>query len=304
MKDGASMAPTECSRLRGILGLLAALGAVGCARSPSSHPPAHPPQTAESLPAEIVTPTGAAMVLIPAGEFLMGSSAQVDSQPPHKVSVGSFYMDKYEVTQELYEKLMGKNPSRRRDPKQPVERVRWREAIAFCNARSAAEGLKPCYDVMTGACDFAADGYRLPTEAEWEYACRGGSDREYCFGDDPQSLTRYAWFKANAGGRPHPVGQLRPNAFGLFDMHGNVGEWCNDWYRVDYYAQSPTVDPQGPPKGEKKTVRGGSFKSPFEDCTSAVRSNDYPGFDDACVASDDCGFRCVRRAVAMQADVQ
>ncbi len=272
-----------------LLGLLALVAAEGCRQGPSS------PQN-DSLPREIATPAGVEMVLIPAGEFLMGSTANVDSAPVHKVSVGTVYMDKHEVTQELYEKLVGKNPSRRKDPKNPVERVRWREAIAFCNARSTAEGLKPCYDAKTGACDFAADGYRLPTEAEWEYACRGGTSQAYYFGDDPRELKGHAWSKQNAERKSHPVGQLRANPFGLFDVAGNVWEWCNDWYQVDYYAASPAADPQGPAKGEKKVMRGGAFSSSAENCTSATRSCDDPGFSDACVASDDCGFRCVRRA--------
>jgi formylglycine-generating enzyme required for sulfatase activity len=236
------------------------------------------------------------MVLIPAGDFLMGSASNVDSVPVHKVSVAAFYIDKYEVTQELYEKITGKNPSRRKDPKNPVERVRWREAAAFCNQRSAAEGLKPCYDAKTWVCDFSADGYHLPTEAQWEYACRGGSAGVYSFGDDSADLKSYGWFKATADRKTHPVGELKANPFGLFDVAGNVAEWCNDWYGRDYYAQSPAADPTGPSSGEKKVVRGGGFKSAAEDCTCAARNSDEPGFSDACVASDDYGFRCVRRA--------
>jgi formylglycine-generating enzyme required for sulfatase activity len=177
-----------------------------------------------------------------------------------------------------------------------VERVRWREAAQFCNLRSAAEGLKPCYDPKTWACDFTADGYRLPTEAEWEYACRGGSTTTYFFGDDAADLKGYAWFKGSADRATHLVGQLRPNPLGLFDMAGNVAEWCNDWYGRDYYGQSPAADPTGPAEGEKKIVRGGGFKAAADDCTSAARNSDEPGFSDACVASDDYGFRCVRRA--------
>jgi formylglycine-generating enzyme required for sulfatase activity len=249
-------------------------------------------------PAEAVTPGGVAMVLIPAGEFVMGDEGGVDTAPAHKVSVGAFYMDKNEVTQELYEKITGRNPSRRKGGKGPVERVRWREAIAFCNARSVADNLRPCYDLNSGACDFSADGYRLPTEAEWEHACRAGSSQVYYFGDDARDLKAHAWFKASASGMTHPVGQLGPNGWGLCDMSGNVWEWCNDWYQVDYYQHSPAADPRGPAQGEKKVLRGGAFSSTAEHCASAARNCDDPGFTDACVASDDCGFRCVRRESA------
>src|SRR5262249_34327079 len=150
----------------------------------------------------------------------MGDAAGDDTAPAHKVTIASFYMDKYPVTQEVYQKITGKSPSRHQGPQNPVERVRWREALAFCNARSQADGLKPCYDAATGKCDFSASGYRLPTEAEWEYACRGGTTQAYYFGDDPRGLSTHAWFKDNADRTTHPVGQWPANPFGLFDMSG------------------------------------------------------------------------------------
>ena len=203
-------------------------------------------------------------------------------------------MDKFNVTQDLYKKITGKSPSRHEGPQNPVERVRWREAVAFCNARSEAEHLHPCYTLPAGTCDFSADGYRLPTEAEWEYACRGGTSQAYSFGDDPRDLGSHAWFKDNADRSTHPVGQWPANPFGLYDMTGNVWQWCNDWYQVDYYEKSPADNPHGPDQGEKKSLRGGGFSSKAEDCSSAARNCDDPGFADACVVSDAFGFRCVR----------
>jgi formylglycine-generating enzyme required for sulfatase activity len=268
--------------------------AAGCGQQPGG-PAANRDTADEGAPREIATAGGVPMVSVPAGEFIMGDAAGDDTAPAHKVSVGAFSMDKFEVTQELYKRITGKNPSRHLGEKNPVERVRWREAIAFCNARSEAEHLHPCYDIPTGKCDFAADGYRLPTEAEWEYACRGGTSQAYYFGGDAGNLKSYAWFKGNADRTTHPVGQLRPNPFGLCDMAGNVWEWCNDWYEVDYYEKSPADNPRGPDRGEKKSLRGGAFSSKPDNCTSAARNCDDPGFADACVASDDFGFRCVRR---------
>jgi formylglycine-generating enzyme required for sulfatase activity len=244
---------------------------------------------------EITSTGGVLMIHVQGGEFVMGDAAGDDTAPVHKVAVAAFDMDKFEVTQELYEKITGKNPSRHKGKKNPVERVRWREAIAFCNARSQADHLRPCYDLKSAACDFSADGYRLPTEAEWEFACRGGTSQAYYFGDDARNLRRHAWFKDNADHTTHPVGQLRANPLGLCDMAGNVWEWCNDWYQVDYYGKSPADNPRGPDRGEKKSLRGGGFSSKADNCTSAARNCDDPGFADACVASDDFGFRCVRR---------
>ena len=194
--------------------------------------------------------SGGEMVLIPAGTFTMGDGAGRPDETPHTVSVSSFYLDKYPVTQELYEKVMGVNPSKQKDKKNPVERTQWTDAVRFCNKCSELEGLTPCYDLDTWECNFDANGYRLPTEAEWEYACRAGSTGKYCFGDDEAELPQYAWLKPHSQGKPQPVGQKQPNRWGLYDMHGNVWQWCNDWYGETYYAESPEENPRGPASGQ------------------------------------------------------
>src|SRR5262249_28372643 len=163
------------------------------------------------------------------------------------------------VTQELYEKVMGVNPSKRKGARNPVERTQWTDAVRFCNKCSELDGLTPCYDLNTWECRFEADGYRLPTEAEWEYACRAGSQAKYCFGDAEADLTRFAWFKPGSGGMTRPVGQKLPNRWGLYDMHGNVWQWCNDWYAESSYAESPRQDPKGPSAGKKRVLRGGAW---------------------------------------------
>ena len=235
------------------------------------------------------------MVLLPGGTFIMGDRSEIDSQP-HEVAVSAFYIDSHLVTQEQYEKLMGENPSRWKADKNPVEQMRWSDAVKYCNARSKAEGLEPCYDLDTWKCNFAANGYRLPTEAEWEYACRAGTTTAYFFGDDASKLKAYAWYEDNSGEKPRPVGQKPANPWGLFDMHGNVWEWCNDFYNVDYYQESPKENPGGPETGETKVLRGGAWKFSAESCRSAYRYNENPGYADVCFGYDIYGFRCVRNA--------
>jgi acetoin utilization deacetylase AcuC-like enzyme/formylglycine-generating enzyme required for sulfatase activity len=260
----------------------------------SCTPPEDPPAAGASLPV-FKTDGGVEMVRIPEGDFEMGSARGRDvEQPVHKVHLDEFLMDRTEVTQEIYEKYKLPNPSRFKGPTLPVEMIPWTKAALFCNVRSKAEGLEPCYNEDTAECDFSKNGYRLPTEAEWEYACRAGTKAEYSFGD-PRRAADYAWFGDNAQKKTHPVGQKKPNPWGLYDMHGNVAEWCNDVFGKDYYQTSVPVNPRGPSEGEMYVLRGGSWKGSVEVLRSFHRVAENPGFADACLAPDTMGFRCVRK---------
>jgi sulfatase modifying factor 1 len=253
-------------------------------------------------PEVVETKTGLTMVLVPAGEFQMGDDeGEFDEQPAHRVKLSPFYIDTHEVTQRSFESLMGRNPAKSVGPDKPVERVSWLAAIQYCNMRSAKEGLKPCYDLKTQQCDFEADGYRLPTEAEWEYACRAGTTTDWSFGDASAELDEYGWYKGNSEKTTHPVGQKGPNAWGLYDMHGNVAEWCNDWYAEEYDA-AVERDPRGPASGDERVLRGGSWTSDADLCRSAARYSEPPGFADVCFGYEAYGFRCVRRAEATAAE--
>ncbi|MCB1125626.1 MAG: formylglycine-generating enzyme family protein [Verrucomicrobiae bacterium] len=234
------------------------------------------------------------MVRIPGGVFTMGDEDEVDA-PPHEVEVSPFLMDRRLVTQARYEHLMGVNPSRWKAEEQPVEQLRWSDAVRYCNKRSETDGLTPCYDLETLQCDFEADGYRLPTEAEWECACRAGTTTAYFFGDNASQLGDYAWYEGNSGGHPRPVGQKQPNPWGLYDIVGNVWEWCHDVYAVDYYQAAPRKDPRGPAEGTTRVLRGGAWRFSADNCRSGYRYNEDPGQADVCFGYDIYGFRCVRR---------
>ena len=180
-----------------------------------------------------------------------------------------FLLGKYPVTQAQWQAVMGDNPSRVRGADLPVDRVSWFDAQAFIRKLNQREGH---------------NRYRLPTEAEWEYACRAGTTGVFCCGDDVSALGDHAWYDANSGGGPHPVGRRKPNAWGLCDMHGNVEEWVADW--IGKYRVRSVTDPKGPSGGECRVFRGGNWECGFQFCRSSKRSAMSPDF-----ALDGVGFR-------------
>ncbi|SPE50266.1 exported hypothetical protein [Verrucomicrobia bacterium] len=252
-------------------------------------------------PIAISTKSGVQMVYVSGGEFMMGNDrGNPDEAPVHKVTLSPFLMDKFEVTHERFAQAQLPDPSHWQDnPQKPVERVRWRDAKRYCNERSFLEGLRPCYNEKTfdWDCDYAANGYRLPTEAEWEFACCAGT-QDPADVPGPEKLRQYAWMADNSGEKTHPVGQKKPNGLGICDLLGNVSEWCEDVYSPTYYQEGPAIDPHGPPnpgKDVKRVIRGGSWKSSPDQCRATARQGERTGDTDACFATDFCGFRCVRR---------
>jgi formylglycine-generating enzyme required for sulfatase activity len=201
------------------------------------------------------------LVLIPAGLFDMGSAdaGPGDEEGPlHRVRLSRpFYMGKYEVTQDVWQKVMGGNPSVFKGDRNPVDSVSWDECQDFLKKLNAL-GKDP-------------GQFRLPTEAEWEWACRAGTSTQFSFGDADVGMFAHAWHWGNSGEFSHPVGTRKPNAWGLFDMHGNAWEWCSDWFDRDYYAKSPKKDPTGPGAGSDRVLRGGSWGGTARDCRSAHR---------------------------------
>lgn len=234
-----------------------------------------------SLPPTLRNSIDTEFVLIPAGEFLMGSHDPYHGSPVRKVRISQpFYLGKYEVTQGQWEAVMGEH---RRDPQEnktlPIDRVSWNEVQEFISKLNAREGHTK---------------YRLPTEAQWEYAARAGTTTDYHFGNDMKKLEEYGWYKQNAAGQRRPVGRLKPNTWGLYDMHGNVWEWVQDWQRGGFVTPFPAgvdIDPQGPATGLNRLVKGGAWNAYAEHCklaySSFVRPHEYgPGL----------GFRLLRTA--------
>lgn len=220
------------------------------------------------------------MVLVEGGAFNMGDSygGRQGERPVRLTTLSDFYLCKFEVTQQEWTDIMGDNPSFFMDLAAPVHCVSWNSAIDFCNKKSTAEGLTPCYKVSGNSvvCDFRADGYRLPTEAEWEYACRGGEKSKnfkFSGSNDPNEV---AWFFPPSSYRMQPVGSKKPNELGIFDMSGNALEWCWDWFHREYYAGGDIADPIGPDSGVRRIVRGGSSLSTADTVRPFIRGSYKP----------------------------
>jgi sulfatase modifying factor 1 len=235
----------------------------------------------------ITNTIGMTLNKIPAGTFMMGSpdteKDRQDDEHQHKVTISkAFYMQTTEVTQRQWKAVMGTEPWKGEDyvkegPDYPAVYVSWDDAVAYCKKLSEKESKT----------------YRLPTEAEWEYACRAGAKTTWSFGDDENKLGDYAWYRENAWDidekYAHQVRLKKPNAFGLYDMHGNVHEWCHDYFEEDYYKQSPAKDPTGPTSGSSRVLRGGSWNLGTRYTRSANRNANVAG-----ARSYYYGFRLVR----------
>jgi formylglycine-generating enzyme required for sulfatase activity len=249
-------------------------------------------------------------VLVERGSFVMGSPVyerdRHSGEIQRRIGVNSFYMAQYQITQEEYEELMGVNPSLFRGSNLPVENISWFDAIEYCNRRSLADGLNPVYKIDTIRTDLNnlnitmrwlvtwnrnANGYRLPTEAEWEYAARGGNESpgDFMFSGG-NNQAEVAWHSVNSGRTTHPVGTKEPNKLELYDMSGNVWEWCWDWFG-NYPARTQS-DPIGASSGSQRVIRGGSWY----DSAAFVRCANRH----SCIPSDrniGTGFRIVRTAM-------
>ncbi|MFA6473033.1 MAG: SUMF1/EgtB/PvdO family nonheme iron enzyme [Candidatus Latescibacterota bacterium] len=244
---------------------------------------------------KIVKISGIGMILVPGGSFAMGADkGRPEELPVHTVELSPFLIGATEITQSQYKALTNSNPSNYfGDDTLPVERVSWFDAVKFCNLLSTRAGLEQCYDETTGDCDFSKNGFRLPTEAEWEYACRAGTKTVYYFGDSASDIGDYAWFGnieiGNCDNIPHPAGLKKPNRWGIFDMCGSNWEWCNDRYDAQYYASGIRQNPKGPAAGKLRVMRGGSWICNTEFMTSSYRECYVPS-----LSYLDIGFRVVK----------
>jgi len=236
-------------------------------------------------------------VLVAGGSFQQGQRTLDPPNPGKTVTVSSFLMGETVVTQVQYEQVTGKKPSRFSGSNNPVERVSWYDAVAFCNALSVRDGLVPAYTIDGNNVTWnpGAGGWRLPTEAEWEFAARGGAlSHGYAFpGSDAAEAV--AWGFTNSHKETHPVKELPPNELGVYGLAGNVWQWCWDWYTFDR-SPLPTVDPKGPDRGTARVNRGGAWN---EDHVDAFRPY-YRADDGPETVGDNLGFRVVRNAPSSQ----
>ena len=249
------------------------------------------------------------MVFVEGGTFQMGDTfgdRYYSEKPVHSVTVGSFYMSKYEVTQKQWKDVMGSNPSFFKGDNLPVEQVSWYEAVKFCNKLSSKEDLTPCYTIdksrkdpnnlnpsdkikWTVTCNWNANGYRLPTEAEWEYAAKGGNKSKGYKYSGSKTIDAVAWYESNSDNKTHAVGSKQANELGLYDMSGNVYEWCWDWYDRSHYGKSAATNPQGAAEGSFRLLRGGSWHNNDNYCRVANRDFNYQNY-----RYNNTGFRFLR----------
>ena len=233
-------------------------------------------------------------VFVKGGSFQMGSKAgivngAVAERPVHTVVLKDFMIGKYEVTQKIYKAVTGSNPSVHQGKNLPVDNVTWYEAVMFCNQFSELESLEKVYTIndKNVSADFSRNGYRLPTEAEWEYAARGGKysrGRRYAGSNKIDSV---AWYAFDSGSRSHTVGTRAANELGLYDMSGNVWEWCWDWYKK--YTEQQQTDPTGGSNGKYRIIRGNCWSGDKSDCTVWQRGLGVPF-----LSIDSLGFRLAR----------
>ena len=278
-QDAAAMPSlaAQLQELRDVLHGMAKSKPTGTAAAHPAAPPAVPAAKAEPMETVKFSLGGGVtmdFVLIRPGNFIMGSPFEHHAIPPRKVWITKrFCMGKYPVTQAQWQQVMGANPSQFKGAQNPVENVSWDDCQLFL---VKLRERNPRID------------FRLPTEAQREYACRAGTTTKYSFGDSDAVQEDYAWCHGNSGDKPHPVGGKKPNPWGLFDMHGNVLEWCADWYG-GIYAADETVDPSGPSAGQDRVLRGGSWFNGVAHAGSANRDMRYP----PATKSSNIGFRLV-----------
>ncbi|QQO09241.1 formylglycine-generating enzyme family protein [Breznakiella homolactica] len=254
------------------------------------------------VPFSVFGRTDPVMVAVEGGTFWMGSneSPYAHTERPREVTVSSFFIAETEVTQELYREIQGSNPSRFSGDQRPVDTVSWFEAVRFCNSLSERDGFSPAYTISGNSVtwDRGADGYRLPTEAEWEFAARGGVLGALT--DQPLSRSLYSgganaaqvgWYDGNSGRESKPVKSKNPNELGLYDMSGNVWEWCWDWY-ADYPREAQT-DPQGAAATGSRVLRGGAWFTPVNLLRVTYRYWNAPSFK-----ANSVGFRIARNSAA------